>query len=120
MVSALAAAGWPEVAWACTHMLPPARMARQHFADTGLCRVAVTASVWMPVLQVIAQYVLDKWSAVGPSMMASDAEARATANLAARIHDQYITPIQVGSLADWLTDWREQCTTVLSFTMNNT
>ena len=46
-------------------------------------------------LQVIAQYILDKWSGVGPSMVAADPESRALATLAARIHDQYITPIQV-------------------------
>jgi hypothetical protein len=45
--------------------------------------------------QVIAQYVLDKYSGQGPAMMAADPESRAIATLAARIHDQYITPIQV-------------------------
>lgn len=47
------------------------------------------------LLQVIAQYILDKYSGAGPSMMAADPESRAIATLAARIHDQYITPIQV-------------------------
>eukprot|EP00775_Hariotina_reticulata_P011007 gene11007-11161_t len=44
--------------------------------------------------EVIVQYILDKWSYAGPSMMAATPELRAVANLAARIHDQYITPIQ--------------------------
>lgn len=44
---------------------------------------------------MIAQYILDKYSGVGPSLKAADPESRAIATLAARIHDQYITPIQV-------------------------
>jgi hypothetical protein len=47
------------------------------------------------LLQVIALYILDKYSGAGPTMMAADPESRAVATLAARIHDQYITPIQV-------------------------
>lgn len=56
-----------------------------------LCR----AVLLLPRPQVIAQYVLDKYSGQGPAMMAADPESRAIATLAARIHDQYITPIQV-------------------------
>lgn len=48
----------------------------------------------LPESEVIAQYVLDKFSGQGPAMMAADPESRAIATLAARIHDQYITPIQ--------------------------
>jgi hypothetical protein len=44
--------------------------------------------------QVIVQYILDKWGNIGPSLLAATPEARATAALAARLHDQYITPIQ--------------------------
>lgn len=47
-------------------------------------------------LQIIVQYILDKWSSSGPSMQAPTANLRAVQNLASRIHDQYITPIQVG------------------------
>lgn len=46
--------------------------------------------------QVIVQYILDKYEGVGPSLRAATPELRAIAALATRIHDQYITPIQVG------------------------
>jgi glutathione S-transferase len=46
----------------------------------------------LPESEVITQYLLDK---CGGSMQAATPELRAVAALAARIHDQYITPIQV-------------------------
>jgi glutathione S-transferase len=46
----------------------------------------------LPESEVITQYLLDK---SGGGMQAATPELRAVAALAARIHDQYITPIQV-------------------------
>jgi hypothetical protein len=46
--------------------------------------------------QVIAQYVLDRWASSGPSLRAATPELRAKAALATRVHDLYITTIQVG------------------------
>jgi glutathione S-transferase len=46
----------------------------------------------LPESEVITQYLLDK---CGGGMQAATPELRAIAALAARIHDQYITPIQV-------------------------
>eukprot|EP00879_Flechtneria_rotunda_P008174 GHRR01008563.1.p1 GENE.GHRR01008563.1~~GHRR01008563.1.p1 ORF type:complete len:206 (+),score=58.71 GHRR01008563.1:1275-1892(+) len=54
----------------------------------------LTNGTILPESEVIVQYILDKWEGVGPSMKAPTAELRAIATLAARIHDQYITPIQ--------------------------
>jgi len=87
----------PVVSWAATSVATGVLTMPGWTASTVL---VMRVPLWMmPLLQVIAQYVLDKYSAVGPSMVAADAEARATANLAARIHDQYITPVQVRWLA---------------------
>lgn len=47
--------------------------------------------------QVIVQYILDKHDGSGPSLRAATPELRAVAALATRIHDQYITPIQVSA-----------------------
>ena len=46
-------------------------------------------------LQVIVQYLLDKYREQGPSLIASTPEGRARAMLCTRIHDLYIVPIQV-------------------------
>jgi glutathione S-transferase len=48
----------------------------------------------LPESEVITQYLLDK---CGGGMRAATPELRAIAALAVRIHDQYITPIQVSS-----------------------
>jgi hypothetical protein len=48
--------------------------------------------------QVIAQYILDRWSATGNPMRAPTPELRAKAALATRVHDMYITTIQVRSV----------------------
>jgi hypothetical protein len=66
----------------------------QHLCLHLLLLLALCLLLHLP--QVIAQYVLDRYSGQGPSMVAADPESRAIAALATRIHDQYITPIQVG------------------------
>jgi glutathione S-transferase len=48
----------------------------------------------MPLPQVIESYLLDKYAAVGPSLLPPTPEARARAALAARILDLYVTPLQ--------------------------
>lgn len=48
----------------------------------------------LPESQVIESYLLDKYSAVGPSLLPATPELRAKAALAARLHDLYIAPIQ--------------------------
>ncbi|KAF8069416.1 GST3 [Scenedesmus sp. PABB004] len=48
----------------------------------------------LPESEVIAQYLIDRWAGTGPAMTAATPELRAVAALAARLHDQYITPIQ--------------------------
>lgn len=53
----------------------------------------------VPESEVIAQYLLDK---AGGGMQAPTPELRAVAALATRIHDQYITPIQVRCVSGWL------------------
>ena len=49
----------------------------------------------LPESEVIVQYLLDKYSAKGPSLLATSPELRAKAALATRIHDLYIAPVQV-------------------------
>jgi len=48
----------------------------------------------LPESEVIAQYLLDKYADVGPSLLPDTPELRAKANLATRVHDVYITNIQ--------------------------
>ncbi|KAI3431581.1 hypothetical protein D9Q98_004631 [Chlorella vulgaris] len=48
----------------------------------------------LPESQVIESYLLDKYAAVGPSLLPPTPEARARAALAARILDLYVTPLQ--------------------------
>ncbi|KXZ55975.1 hypothetical protein GPECTOR_2g1527 [Gonium pectorale] len=48
----------------------------------------------LPESEVISQYLLDKYSGRGASLVASTPEGRAKAALATRIHDVYIVPIQ--------------------------
>lgn len=45
--------------------------------------------------QVIEAYLLDKYEGVGPSLLPPTPELRAKAQLAGRIHDLYIQPLQV-------------------------
>lgn len=52
----------------------------------------LTHKLW---LQVIAQYLLDAFHSSGASLTATSPEGRAVSNLVSRIHDQYVTPIQV-------------------------
>lgn len=47
-----------------------------------------------PESQVIESYILDKFRGVGPDLIPGTPELRAHAILMARIHDQYIAPIQ--------------------------
>lgn len=76
---------------------------RTHAHVLAVCATPAQISVQMPILllpdgtslpesEVIAQYLLDK---CGGGMQAPTPELRAVAALAARLHDQYITPIQV-------------------------
>jgi hypothetical protein len=44
------------------------------------------------------QYILDRWASSGPSLTAPTPELRAKAALAARVHDIYITTVQVRAL----------------------
>ncbi|KAK3289592.1 hypothetical protein CYMTET_2986 [Cymbomonas tetramitiformis] len=44
----------------------------------------------LPESAVIANYIADKYASSGPSLIPSTQEARATANLATRVHDIYI------------------------------
>lgn len=46
-------------------------------------------------LQVIEQYLLDKYASVGPSLIPPTPELRAKAHLASRIHDLYVQPLCV-------------------------
>jgi len=48
----------------------------------------------LPESEVIVQYLLDKFSGKGPSLVASTPEARAVGALATRLLDVYITPVQ--------------------------
>ena len=50
----------------------------------------------LPESEVIVQYILDKHSKKGPSLLAETPELRAKAALVTRIHDLYIAPVQVG------------------------
>lgn len=58
-----------------------------------MCGAKKTGSIHFQ--QVIVQYLLDKYSAKGPSLLAATPELRAKAALATRIHDLYIAPVQV-------------------------
>lgn len=49
-----------------------------------------------PPVQVIEAYLLDKYAGVGPSLQPPTPELRAKAQLARRVHDLYIQPLQVG------------------------
>ncbi len=44
------------------------------------------------------QFLLDEFRGVGPSLVAATPAQRAVAALATRIHDVYMSPIQVGIL----------------------
>jgi hypothetical protein len=57
---------------------------------------------------VIVQYIVDRWAAAGPSLRAATPELRAKAALATRVHDLYITTIQVG-LVSGLVCWGVLC-----------
>jgi hypothetical protein len=60
-----------------------------------------------PLPQVIAQYILDAYRTTGPALTASTPEGRAVAALVSRLHDQYVTPIQVGAVGHKLVErWR--------------
>jgi len=48
----------------------------------------------LPESEVIVQYLLDKYSGIGPSLQAATPEARAVGALVTRLVDLYITPIQ--------------------------
>lgn len=48
----------------------------------------------LPESQVIEAYLLDKYEGVGPSLLPPTPELRAKAQLAGRIHDLYIQPLQ--------------------------
>ncbi|PNW74809.1 hypothetical protein CHLRE_12g508850v5 [Chlamydomonas reinhardtii] len=61
----------------------------------GKMPLLVTESGWpLPESEVISQYLLDKYASHSPSLVANTPEGRARANLATRIHDVYIVPIQ--------------------------
>ena len=45
--------------------------------------------------QVINQYLVAKYKGQGPDLLPAEPEAAAKAWLIARIHDMYITPVQV-------------------------
>jgi glutathione S-transferase len=48
----------------------------------------------LPESEVIVQYLLDKYSSMGPPLVAPTPEGRANAALVTRIHDLYIAPVQ--------------------------
>lgn len=48
----------------------------------------------LPESQVIEAYLLDKYAGVGPSLQPPTPELRAKAQLARRVHDLYIQPLQ--------------------------
>lgn len=52
------------------------------------------ARLAIPESEVIVQYLLDKYRDTGPSLIPESLEQRAYANLAVRVHDQYVVPIQ--------------------------
>ncbi len=58
----------------------------------GLC-IKIAPWAGHVCVQVIAQFIVDKWAHAGPSLRASTPEARATASLATRINDVYLMPL---------------------------
>lgn len=48
----------------------------------------------LPESQVIESYILDKYKGQGPDLLPATPELRALGALVARVHDQYIAPIQ--------------------------
>jgi hypothetical protein len=71
--------------------IPEERKAMSHLARAA----TVSAAAAVAPVQVIVQYILDKWFGVGPSLIPKTPETKALASLATRIHDMYITTIQV-------------------------
>lgn len=98
----------------------PRQAIAQHLMAQGpgcvKCFSRVSPSAWWPhvraytlLRQVINQYMVAKYKGQGPDLLPAEPELAAKAWLIARIHDMYITPVQVrlqrpcpGSRRPWL------------------
>ena len=82
-------------------IIPPAQIggvkSREYLAmnpQGKMPLLALPCGTALPESQVIESYILDKYKGQGPDLLPETPELRALAALVARIHDQYMAPIQ--------------------------